>query len=122
MRRGTIRCVRLVPLSLLCALGFSSAADAQVSGPPSVSCHVTDGKFTPCPSGTAEWSDVQPVAFPASDSFLYVNQDPAHAFLYLMYDLPFRTGALAATDSVHINFDVTVQAVHPDVMSVPYDA
>jgi hypothetical protein len=56
-----------------------------------------------------EWSDVQPLAFPATNSFLYVNQDAGHNFLYLLYDFPFRTTALAATDSVHINFDTVSQ-------------
>ncbi len=119
MFKGTVRCVEL-SLLLLCALGLPFSAAAQISGPPSAACHVTDGQFTPCGTGPAEWSDVQPIAFPASDSFLYVNQDSAHTFLYLMYDFPFRTAALAATDSVHINFD-TVERVSGSPKFVVYD-
>jgi hypothetical protein len=68
---------------LLLAACLSNVANAQLSGSPSRLCHVTDGKFTTCPGGGTEWSDVQPLAFPASQSFLYVNQDAAHNFLYL---------------------------------------
>jgi hypothetical protein len=72
------------------ALGLTYFANAQVSGPATANCHVTDGKFTACPSGQTEWSDVQPLSFPATNSFLYVNQDASHSFLYLMYDFPFH--------------------------------
>ena len=119
MLRKTFCCAGTA-LLLSLASGLLSPAEAQVSGPPSANCHVTDGQFTSCPNGTTEWSDVQPVAFPASNSYLYVNQDPAHAFLYLMYDLPVRTTALAAADSVHINFD-TVETVSNGPALVVYD-
>lgn len=79
-------------------------AVAQTSGGPSANCHTTDGTFTTCANGQTEWSDVQPTFFPASNSFLYVNQDPTHTFLYLMYDFTARTTALAPGESVHINF------------------
>ncbi len=86
-------------------LGQLHPAIAQLSGPPTADCHVTDGQFTACPNGKMEWSDVQPLSFPAANSFLYVNQDSTHSFLYLMYDFPSRTVALGASESVHISFD-----------------
>ena len=96
-------------------------AAAQLSGLPSANCHVTDGEFTVCPNGQMEWSDVQPLSFPATNSFLYVNQDAAHGFLYLMYDFPFRTVTLASTESVHISFDtVSTDAGVPALEEVRY--
>ena len=102
------------------ALGWFSSANAQVSGPPSANCHVTDGSFTTCPNDKQEWSDVIPVAFPATDSYLYVNQDAAHAFLYLMYDFPIRTTPIAATDSVHVSF-FTVETEASLPVLITYD-
>jgi hypothetical protein len=81
----------------------------QISGPPTANCHITDGTFSTCPNGMMEWSDVTPLAFPATNSFLYVNQDSAHSFLYLMYDFPFRTAQLGPNDSVHVSFDTVSQ-------------
>jgi hypothetical protein len=79
---------------------------------------VTDGTFTTCPNSTKEWSDVFPVAFPASNSYLYVNQDASHSFLYLMYDFPFRKEKLAATDSVHVSFYTVEQSSgEPDLIT-----
>ncbi len=89
---------------LLLILGFVQLAQAQLSGPPTANCHITDGTFTACPNGQAEWSDVQPLAFHATNSFLYVNQDAAHSFLYLLYDFPSRTAPLGPTESVQVNF------------------
>jgi hypothetical protein len=90
---------------LLTASGLWHYAQAQVSGPPTADCHITDGKFDTCPNGTMEWSDVQPVPFPSSGGFLYVNQDAQHKFLWLLYDFTARTTPIAATDSVHVSFD-----------------
>jgi hypothetical protein len=121
MRRGTIVFAAFC-LLLLAGLALPFSAAAQISGGPSGNCHVTDGQFTSCANGTTEWSDVQPVAFPASDSFLYVNQDPAHTFLYLMYDFPFRMTPLGPTDSVHVSFDtVEVDSVTGNPKLVVYD-
>jgi hypothetical protein len=108
----------IVP-ALLFISGLSFPATAQVSSPPSANCHITDGKFDVCTNGQVEWSDVQPVNFP-TDGFLYVNQDPKHSFLYLMYDFPFRTTDLAATDSVHINFD-TIETESGTPALIVYD-
>jgi hypothetical protein len=58
-----------------------------------------------CPNGKAEWSDVTPLEFPSTDSFLYVNQDSGHNFLYLMYDFPVRLTPLGAGESVHVTFN-----------------
>jgi hypothetical protein len=107
---------RLALVSLLCAI--THGAWAQVATAPSVECHVSDGTFTTCPNGGKEWSDVTPVSFPASNSYLYVNQDAGHQNLYLMYDLPFRTNRLAANDSVHINFSTVeqVSGIYPKLI------
>lgn len=109
-----------VGLLIGAVLAIVNGALAQVSGPPSANCHVTDGTFTACPNGKTEWSDVTPLAFPASDSFLYVNQDTSHTFLYLMYDLPLRTTPLGAADSVRIHFD-TVETQSGVPALVVYD-
>jgi len=104
MRKRTLKSLTMLSL-LLAGIGQSPIALAQVSGPPSTNCHVTDGSFTTCPDGITEWADVQPIPFPSSDRFLYVNQDSTHSFLYLMYDMPLRRTPLAANDSVQISFD-----------------
>ncbi len=88
---------------------YAAGVKAQVGTPPSANCHVSDGQFTVCPGGGSEWSDVQPVAFPASNSFLYVNQDPNRQFIWLLYDFPFQTNPIASTDSVRISFDTVEQ-------------
>ncbi len=90
-------------------LAVVKLADGQISGPPTANCHITDGIFTPCQNGQTEWSDVKPLAFPATNSYLYVNQDATHTYLYLMYDFPFRTTPIVSTDSVHIGFDTVSQ-------------
>jgi hypothetical protein len=92
-----------------CMLGYVDGAGAQTSGPPTATCHVTDGTFSACPDGQMEWSDVEPTAFPDTNSYLYVNQDAGHNFLYLMYDFPFRTSQIAPSDSVHVRFDTVEQ-------------
>jgi hypothetical protein len=118
----SIKMLRSLGACLLFCLSIGSAsfARAQVSGPPSANCHITDGSFTTCPSGKSEWSDVVPVAFPASDSYLYVNQDATHSFLYLMYDFPIRTTPIAATDSVHVSFYTVEQEAGIPVLII-YD-
>jgi hypothetical protein len=93
-----------VAVLLLFTLSSVNFVIAQVSGGPSANCHITDGTFTACTNGQTEWSDVQPLFFSASNSYLYVNQDPQHTLLFLMYDFPNRTTALGPTDSVHIHF------------------
>ena len=77
---------------LLIALSCSGAF-AQSGTAPSANCHVSDGHFTSCPGGGSEWLDVQPVFFPASNSYLYVNQDPGRQFIWLLYDFPFQQNA-----------------------------
>jgi hypothetical protein len=109
-KQRTFRARSTTPWILtLLAIGAASHLQAQFSGPPTATCHVTDGQFTSCPGGPSEWSDVQPLPFPSTNSFLYVNQDAGHAFLYLMYDFPVRTTALGPTDSVHVSFDTVSQ-------------
>jgi len=112
---------RIFALSLLLfILAASLSLKAQVSGPPSTNCHVTDGSFSSCPSNGKEWSDVTPVSFPATKSYLYVNQDSSHLNLYLMYDFPVRTAKLAGSDSVHVNF-YTVEQVAGIPNLITYD-
>lgn len=97
---------QVLPLCTILLIAFSfHGAFAQSGTTPSANCHVTDAQFTSCPGGGVEWSDVQPVAFPASNSFLYVNQDPGRQFIWLLYDFPFQTTPISATDSVRISFD-----------------
>ena len=101
------KALRLLTLSMVCILPI--AAEAQVGTPPSANCHATDGQFTACPGGGSEWSDVTPVAFPATNSFLYVNQDPGRQFIWLLYDFPFQTTPIGATDVVAVGFDTVEQ-------------
>src|SRR5262249_32262058 len=63
----------------------------------SAHCHVTDGTFTVCPDGSAEWSDVASTAFGPSNAHVYADQadllpgrglpngSPVDTFM-LMYD------------------------------------
>lgn len=90
---------------------YSTGALAQQGNSPSANCHVTDAQFTACPGGANEWVDVTPVFFPASNAFLYVNQDPGRQFIWLLYDFPFQTTPMAATDSVRISFDTVESAI-----------
>ena len=107
-------------LVMVILLGALAPAWAQLSTAPSAQCHVTDGSFTACPNSAKEWSDVTPVSFPSTNSYLYVNQDPTHTNLYLMYDFPLRVNPLGATDSVHINF-FTVETVSGAPKLIDYD-
>ena len=89
---------------------YSTGAFSQSGTAPSANCHVTDAQFSACPNGSNEWLDVRgPVFFPASNSFLYVNQDPARQFIWLLYDFPFQKRPVGPTESVRISFD-TVEA------------
>src|SRR5437870_9279553 len=96
---------RIAIVLVLAALEFAQVVRAQIATGPSSHCHVTDGTFTTCPDGSAEWSDVQSTSFPATNSYLYVNQDAARTALFLMYDLPLRTTPLASNESVLVSFD-----------------
>lgn len=118
MRVGLRRLAAALGVALVATV--SQQSWGQVSLPPSADCHVTDGTFTTCPNGSGEWSDVLPLSFPASDSFLYVNQDSAHTTLYLMYDFPVRTTPLGTTDSVHVSFN-TVEQVSGQPKLIVYD-
>ena len=109
LRAGVLRSGVALFLLFSFGLGLVHVAHAQVSNKPTAACHVSDGQFTTCSSGKSEWSDVQPLFFLASNSYLYVNQDAAHSFLYLMYDFPFRTSPVAAGDSVRVSFDTVEQ-------------
>jgi hypothetical protein len=86
-----------------------SPAAAQLSTAPTANCHVTDGAITACANGQTEWADVQPLVFPDTNSFLYVNQDAARTFLYLLYDFPFRTAPVRAGEAIHVRFNTVSQ-------------
>src|SRR5712692_8472867 len=101
------KALKFLTVSLLCI--YPIAVKAQVGTAPSANCHVSDGQFTTCTGGGSEWSDVQPLPFPASNSFLYVNQDAGRQFIFLLYDFPFKTTPIAATDSAHVSFDTVEQ-------------
>ncbi len=99
------------------ALGFLSflALDAAAqSGDPSAFCHVTDGAFTLCPDGNAEWSDVTPQFFPESQSYLYADQadldpnlaspnSPVDTFM-LLYDECGRTTPFGPDEYFRVSF------------------
>jgi hypothetical protein len=103
-RKLTLAIFLLVPLFLM----VSQSAQAATNR--SAFCHSTDGSFTTCPDGHAEWSDVPPVFFPGSNSYLYADQaslinpsGPPDTFL-LMYDECSRTSPLAPNDYFLVNF------------------
>lgn len=116
-RQSTLRHLVAVGVLLSLFLPWSvilqtPRAGAQSSQGPSAFCHTTDGTFTDCDPQTAgreEWSDVQPSAFAAANSFLYVNQNATKSALFLMYDFPFRTAPLASSQAVRISFDTVEQ-------------
>jgi len=101
------KALKFLTISLLCI--YPIAVKAQVGTAPSANCHVSDGQFTTCSGGGSEWSDVQPLPFPASNSFLYVNQDAGRQFIFLLYDFPFQTTPIVPTDSAHVSFDTVEQ-------------
>jgi len=103
-KRLTLALFLVVPL-LLMATQTAYAASSR-----SAFCHSTDGSFTTCPDGHAEWSDVPPVFFAASNSYLYADQaslinptGPPDTFL-LMYDECSRTSPLGPNDYFLVNF------------------
>src|SRR5689334_6046918 len=87
-RQSALRSLIVVAvlLSLFAPWTFMTPrAVAESSQGPSAFCHITDGTFTDCDPqnpGREEWSDVQPSAFAASNSFLYVNQNAAKSALF----------------------------------------
>lgn len=96
-----------------------SAAAAVPAAPPSGHCHVSDGLWTVCPDGSAEWSDVVPTHFSATDSYVYADQadlspdlgspgSPVDT-LMLMYDECARTAPLGPNEYVLVNFDTVEQ-------------
>jgi len=100
-------------------LGAVGPAEAVVSNR-SAFCHVTDGAFTNCGAGHTEWSDVPPLVFAPTSSWLYADQadlDPARGTplspvdtFMLMYDECGRHTPLAADEYFALNFD-TVEVV-----------
>jgi|GEM_PF-646522 len=102
----------LLAFSLSVFPGLNAAAESVVT--PSAFCHVTDGIFSTCPDGAAEWSDVTPQFFPETNSYLYADQadlDPGLSTpkspadtLRLMYDECSRTTPLGPDEYFLINF------------------
>src|SRR2546423_4357376 len=110
-------------LRIALILGFLSPS--LLSGPPTgvaartldapiPVCHVTDGVFSLCPDGRAEWSDVTPTGFAQTNSFLYAAQadldpvrhtptSPVDTFM-LMYDECGRTTPLGPNEYVLVSF------------------
>lgn len=114
-KRALIRgFLRVVPMILVLVFAFVPILNAQVITGPSNLCHVTDGTFTICPNGSVEWSDVTPVFFSESQSYLYADQadlDPLLATpvsgvdtLMLMYDECGKTQPLGSDDSFLLHF------------------
>jgi hypothetical protein len=99
----------------------AGAAGAAAPAPPSAHCHATDGTFTTCPDGAAEWSDVIPQFFPATNAYLWADQadldptlrssptNPADT-LMLLYEECDRRTPLRPDEYLLINFDT----VEPD--------
>ncbi|HEV2988278.1 MAG TPA: nidogen-like domain-containing protein [Candidatus Angelobacter sp.] len=87
-----------------------AAPPSYAASSPSAFCHSTDGGFTTCPDGHQEWSDVTPVFFSQSNSYLYADQaaflnpgGPPDTF-FLMYDECARTTPLGPNDYFLVNF------------------
>jgi hypothetical protein len=100
----------IATLLLFVLSAFSHLSSHAATGP-STSCHATDGSFTTCSDGHQEWSDVTPLFFPQSNSYLYADQaaflnpgGPPDTF-FLMYDECARTEPLGPNDYVLVNFD-----------------
>ena len=101
------------------ALAAGPAAAPSGTGP-SAHCHSTDGAFTTCPDGTQEWSDVPPINFSETQTFLYVDQarlNPTQGSpqlvadtLMLMYDECGRTRPLGRDEYVLVSFK-TVEVI-----------
>jgi Nidogen-like/Thrombospondin type 3 repeat len=112
-----------VAIAAAAAFAFlpAGAANAAAPAPPSGHCHITDGAFTTCPDGAAEWSDVTPQFFPATNAYLWADQadldptlrssptNPADT-LMLLYEECNRRTPLGQDEYLLINFDT----VEPD--------
>ncbi|HEX5494982.1 MAG TPA: thrombospondin type 3 repeat-containing protein [Mycobacteriales bacterium] len=96
--------------------GVARAAPGPVGlNAPSALCHITDGSFSRCPDGSAEWSDVTPAPFDTSGAFLYSDQadlDPDLGIpgspvdtLMLMYDECGTTRPLGTDEYFLVSFD-----------------
>jgi hypothetical protein len=97
-----------------------TAAAALPSHPASTHCHLTDGQFSTCSDGSAEWSDVTSNSF-GDNAHVYADQadlrpdrglpngSPVDTFM-LMYDECGRTAPLGPDEYFLVNFD-TVELV-----------
>ncbi len=113
-------------LLLLVCVVFAVGQTSHAVTNQSAFCHSTDGAFTTCPDGHAEWSDVTPTFFSASNSYLYADQaslinpsGPPDTFL-LMYDECSRTAPLGPNDYFLVNF-ANVDSDSGSVGLVHYD-
>lgn len=88
---------------------------AETTTPPSAACHVTDGQFTTCATGTKEWDDIPPISFSQTNAYLYADQadlSPLFATqtsdfdtLMLLYDECGRTTPLGKDEYVRVSFN-----------------
>jgi hypothetical protein len=94
---------------------FTVQPDVASGKGPSAACHVTDGKFTPCPDGRHEWGDVGRAAFGDTNAYLYADQadlvanrgipgSPVDTFM-LLYDECDRRTPLGADEFFVVSFD-----------------
>src|SRR5205809_6543554 len=93
-------------LAIFLAFVFFALAAPASHGANNISafCHSTDGSFTTCSDGHQEWSDITPVFFSQSNSYLYADQasflnpgGPPDTF-FLMYDECARTSPLGSNE------------------------
>lgn len=100
----------LLPLIFLATVLPAVAVPSRAATGPSAFCHVTDGVFTTCPDGHAEWSDIPPVFIPQTNTYLYADQAnlttpgaPPDTFM-LMYDECGRTSPLGPDEYFLVSF------------------
>jgi hypothetical protein len=114
-RLSVVGLVFVLAISLSVSAMVRTASAAPLTSPPSRFCHSTDGSFTSCPDGSAEWSDVQPGVFAARHAYLYSDQadlvpDRGRAgspvdTLMLMYDECGTTRPLGPNEYFLVSFD-----------------
>jgi hypothetical protein len=110
-------------VGLIVSLIVLSSPAAHAATNPSAFCHATDGGFTTCPDGHQEWSDITPIFFPQTNSYLYADQaaflnpgGPPDTF-FLMYDECGRTAPLGPNDYFLVNFaNVDAGSGSPDLV------
>lgn len=98
---------------------FVTQTETPTGRGPSGHCHVTDGRFTRCPNGQDEWSDIKPAPFADENAVLYADQadlvpnrgipgSPVDTFM-LVYDECDTRRKLGPDEFFLVSFD-TVEA------------